>query len=233
MLLTYAIPLPAKTKETFDWIEKNKEWLVKQGIQLDMVEVGKDHRYDDAIRARWTGDRDLIVLEWDEVPSRAMIRRLLKCPEELCPVEYPLTGCRVVVRNGTYSCEDHGLHNSCRLVGPSGDPSDWKWVEKGTTHCSYWGLGLTRFRKELMARILPQWVFKHHADIDSVMSVYLHQKGIEGHIHWESLKHNGARVEYHPPELTLFNRDETQVVAKLRFAGVNVLGIAKTARSKT
>ncbi len=235
MLLAYSVPRLPKQEETFAWIERNKDWLAKQGVQLDMVEVGKDRRYDAAIRARWTGDRDLLVMEHDMVPTRKMILKMLSCSEELCSNEYLLLSCRVVIRSrdATYSCEGHGLHPSTRHVGSSGDPQDWKWAQHGDEHSDFWGLGLTRFRKELMARIPPNWHYRNEGDIDSQMSVYLHPLKIRSHNHWPLCRHDGARVTYHPPWMALWNHDETEMVAKVDFAGVNVLGIAKAAQPGT
>lgn len=81
--------------------EKAMEALAKYAPQAEVIDVtGDNYAYWDNIRERWTGERDLIIIEQDIEITEATISSMESCSQDWCCYAYPIFRTKIRLRVG-------------------------------------------------------------------------------------------------------------------------------------
>lgn len=81
--------------------EKAIEALAKYAPQAEVIDVtGDNYAYWNHIRDRWTGERDLIIIEQDVEISEDIISSMESCSQDWCCYAYPIFRTKVRLRVG-------------------------------------------------------------------------------------------------------------------------------------
>jgi hypothetical protein len=189
---------------TWKWFELHDSDLDRTGwdVQHVIITPGDQHMYDydNIVRYFWAQNDDLLFFERDMVPlSFAQLRELVDCPEPSCAIDYPLTRCflmDVEARQGTVGrfpnsqhvlvCVEHqAILSMMRSSADAQTTSDEaRWNDGTWTHCDMPPLGLTRIRKSILLRTLPDWAPTVWLDVDQVVGKVLSAMGVRTHIHY-------------------------------------------------
>ena len=85
----------------------------------EVVDVsGDNYGYWREIRARWTGERDLIIIEQDVVAEAGTVASLEGCPQDWCAFEYAIFGSEMRLKVGLGCVK---ISAAAQLKVPAGD----------------------------------------------------------------------------------------------------------------
>ncbi len=143
---------------------RTKAFLLENAQALDfVVEViheatVDDYDYENIVAQAWTGERDLIILEQDLVPTMKMIESLATCSHFACAQAYKI---------------NYGPHRD--FVHRTDRDTTSRLIREGDEWAHIAGLGLTRFSAQLQREVpAKSWPHSRWNMLDAQISDHLY-----------------------------------------------------------
>jgi hypothetical protein len=189
----YVNPHDQREAKTWGFFHNHEATLEARGWVFDHVKLDGSFAipsaYEKAVLERWKPTRDLLIWERDIVPTMPSLLALEACPEVLCAQRYPLATIGLISlwraseqRSVFVKDPDAKPHDAHRVGKPGTQGVDWRYTTNADTYANMWGLGLTRFRAEMM-KCPPAWAMGKFDDLDSRMSAYFTKLRYHAHLH--------------------------------------------------
>jgi hypothetical protein len=154
---------------TWDFVNRYKD-----RYNIINVDMNGDNDYDFAFQYMLNANEDFAVLEQDIVPTPQIIDEIEACPEKICIANYELhladpkpVFCPRIVN---------------RWIPEAEMAVDARWITKDEKWCDLYGLGFTRFRKEVIP-VLRKVKIGNWSNLDTRISNVTYKAGIKAHVH--------------------------------------------------